>query len=614
MEFPIKHRTVFWISLLVLVVSLVVIWFFYFHLIKYQELCLKEKGELFVKTMERRQKVENIYIAKAFILKKKFIDAIVKGDIILLEKSINEILRLSFYHGAVILKDKKIVYKTKSAPPIDYLKLVPYATKYPHKVYTYEIKKEFYGFSVFSPIINTDKQEDEKINVEVVLFFNWKNCLDNLFNIENGLKITFSYEKPREDKIFYPLLDVENVPVAYLSFGPSSTVLHLRESTLFLLIFASIIMFILFFPWIVYIWKEKETISVISKAIDQPLKEVSLEYAMTLALKTLYTHKVYQKALEVAINTKSVRETLRALADTFSETVDARYWAIALFSYDVSKWRFLLWSFSVDAKCLDEILSFMKREAPKEIDKISTSKEVMLFPDLKDVEGFKRIICLSQYNAESAAIIPMIVKNETIGFLMLAWEYKKTFDTRIRWIFEDIMKMIERILENTYNLQDMFWLSFKDPLLNIYNRRILDTISGKEYKGMLLYLDLDNFKSVNDTYGHEEGDKVLKEFVTIIKGIIRKDDLFIRHGGDEFLLFLKNTPEEAAKEVAKRIKDSIKEHFKRYGVTVSIGMTKIEEKTSLYEKIAEAEQLMYNEKRMKKIDGRPKENDSSRPG
>ena len=613
MLFPVKHRTVFWISLLVLTVSMVIIWLFYFHVIRYQNLYIKREGILCAKTMDRRQKIENIYIAKGFILKTKFIDAIEREDIALLEKSINEISRLSFYDGAVILKDDKIVYKTESAPFINYFKLIPYATKYPHKVYTCKVKKELYGYSIFSPMVNTDKQEVKKNNMEVILYFRWRNFLDRLFYIVNGLEFIFSDKEPKENEVFYPLLDVENTPVAYLLFRPSSAVSHLRVPVLFILIFTSIIMFIFFLPWIVYIWKEKEAISVISKAIGQSLKGVSLEYTMDLALKTLYTHKVYQKALDVAINTKSVKETLRALADTFSETVEARYWAITLFSYDVSKWRFLLWSFGIDARCLDEVLSFMKKEAPRGISKMSISKEVLFFSDFKNIESLKKLSCLSQYNIESAAIIPMIVKSETIGFLILAWEYKKTFDTQTRLIFKDIMIMIERILENTYNLQDMFWLSFKDPLLDIYNRRILDTISEKEYEGMLLYLDLDNFKRVNDTYGHEEGDKVLKEFVSIIRGIIRRDDLFMRYGGDEFLLFLKNTSEDVAKQIAKRIKDSIKEHFKRYGVTVSVGMTKIGEKTSLYEKIAEAEQLMYNEKRMKKLDGRLKENNSSRP-
>ncbi len=604
MDFPVKHRSIFWVFFLIFVISMVTIWLLYFHLTKYQGLYLKEESLVCAKTMERRQKVENIYIAKGFILKMKFANAIEREDISFLEKSVNEILRLSFYEGAVILKNNKIVYKTKTAPQMDYLQLTPLAARYPHKIYTYKVGSGLYGFSIFSPYIKTDNQ-DGKSRMAVVFYFNWENFVDKLFNTINGLNFTFSNNKPKIDEVFYPLLDEENAPIAYLVFRASPAVMHLREVLLFILVFVSIVMFVLFFPWIVYIWKEKETISVISKAIDQPLREVSLEYTMDLALKTLYTHKVYRKALEVAINTKSVKETLRALANTFSEIVEARYWGIILFSYDVSKWKFLLWSFGIDVKCLDEVLSFIKKEIPKEIDKMSTLKKVRFFSELKNIEKVKKLSCLFQYNIESSAIIPMIVKDKTIGFLILSWEYKKKFDTRTRWMFEDIMNMIENILENTYNLQDMFWLSYKDPLLDIYNRRILDTIAEKEYEGVLLYLDLDNFKSVNDKYSHEEGDKVLKEFVTIVKGIIRKDDLFIRYGGDEFLLFLKNASEEVAKKISKRIQDSIREHFRRYGITVSIGATKIEENVSLYEKIAEAEQLMYSEKKLKKLDSRP---------
>lgn len=58
---------------------------------------------------------------------------------------------------------------------------------------------------------------------------------------------------------------------------------------------------------------------------------------------------------------------------------------------------------------------------------------------------------------------------------------------------------------------------------------------------MLVVLDIDDFKKVNDTYGHQIGDKILKEFATLIQDNIRGDDLFARWGGEEFLLLLENT-------------------------------------------------------------------------
>ncbi|MBA1421211.1 MAG: GGDEF domain-containing protein [Epsilonproteobacteria bacterium] len=60
-------------------------------------------------------------------------------------------------------------------------------------------------------------------------------------------------------------------------------------------------------------------------------------------------------------------------------------------------------------------------------------------------------------------------------------------------------------------------------------------------EGVLVVLDIDDFKKVNDTYGHQIGDKILKEFATLIQDNIRGDDLFARWGGEEFLLLLENT-------------------------------------------------------------------------
>ncbi len=260
----------------------------------------------------------------------------------------------------------------------------------------------------------------------------------------------------------------------------------------------------------------------------------------------------------------------------------------------------MLWSYAIEPKCLDEILTYMKEDVYKEITKIARKKRVVFLSNIKESKKDKNIPCLMRYEVESYVIIPMIVKDKTIGLLILTWDYNREFDNHDRLVFEEIKNMIKDILENTYNIQDMFWLSFRDPLLGIYNRRILETLSEGEHEGVLLYLDLDNFKQVNDLYGHEEGDKLLKRFVDIVKKVIRKDDVFLRYGGDEFILYLKNITIEDAKKIANRIKESVRSSFAKYGVTVSLGMVELKKGIHLYDKITEAEQKMYEEKREKR--------------
>ena len=97
----------------------------------------------------------------------------------------------------------------------------------------------------------------------------------------------------------------------------------------------------------------------------------------------------------------------------------------------------------------------------------------------------------------------------------------------------------------------------------------------------LLMLDIDYFKNVNDTYGHDVGDYVLKELCSTIKNMIRKTDIFGRWGGEEFLLILPNTNKDEAISIATKIRNIIENHKFDYipQVTISIGVSVYNEKS-----------------------------------
>ncbi len=105
-------------------------------------------------------------------------------------------------------------------------------------------------------------------------------------------------------------------------------------------------------------------------------------------------------------------------------------------------------------------------------------------------------------------------------------------------------------------------LSQTDDLTGLYNRRHLNTVLKREFnrckrhKSELscLLLDLDFFKKVNDTYGHEFGDTVIQEFATIIRDSIRNSDFPFRFGGEEFLILLPQTETEGAVQAAEKIR------------------------------------------------------------
>ena len=76
----------------------------------------------------------------------------------------------------------------------------------------------------------------------------------------------------------------------------------------------------------------------------------------------------------------------------------------------------------------------------------------------------------------------------------------------------------------------------------------------------MIYFDLDHFKKVNDTYGHNAGDFILKETATVVKSLIRKEDVFCRFGGEEFVILLPNTEAKTAYETAERIRLKMESH------------------------------------------------------
>lgn len=123
--------------------------------------------------------------------------------------------------------------------------------------------------------------------------------------------------------------------------------------------------------------------------------------------------------------------------------------------------------------------------------------------------------------------------------------------------------------------------ALRDPLTHCHNRRFLDEFISKyepltEREGRsagFLMADLDYFKQVNDEYGHEAGDLVLKQVVQIIEGSIRRSDLLIRYGGEEFLVLLQDVQGDMSEQVAEKIRSRIEQHAFEIAAGVKIHKT-----------------------------------------
>ena len=151
-------------------------------------------------------------------------------------------------------------------------------------------------------------------------------------------------------------------------------------------------------------------------------------------------------------------------------------------------------------------------------------------------------------------------------------------------------------------------LANTDPLTGAYNRRYLNEFA-KDYLKIikrekmdfsLLIVDLDDFKNINDTYGHEIGDLILIQFVKIAKETIRENDLIVRFGGDEFILLLPNTNIKNAKIIATKIINRVSEYNMSTDVDflISIGIADYQEKDLIIDDIiSRADKSLYEAKR-----------------
>lgn len=151
-------------------------------------------------------------------------------------------------------------------------------------------------------------------------------------------------------------------------------------------------------------------------------------------------------------------------------------------------------------------------------------------------------------------------------------------------------------------------LSNTDTLTKIYNRQYFNEVLSKqvwqaEVNGVfsVVMFDLDDFKALNDNYGHAIGDIVLQETASIVKAHLRSEDVFSRWGGEEFMVLLPQADKDTAEMVAQRLCREIENRFKNeYGITASFGVSVYENGQNAEEILSKADANMYKAKNLGK--------------
>ena len=170
---------------------------------------------------------------------------------------------------------------------------------------------------------------------------------------------------------------------------------------------------------------------------------------------------------------------------------------------------------------------------------------------------------------------------------------------------DEVISIIRDVTEQKNFEARLEYLSFHDELTHLYNRNYFTNelerlTNSREYPISIIMADVNGLKTVNDTLGHPNGDKLLINCAQILKNSLRTSDILARVGGDEFIAILPKTSEKEGQEIIQRIKNNLQKHNEKnpyLPISLAIGIdTATDNSRSLADVYKNADNLMYEDK------------------
>ena len=221
---------------------------------------------------------------------------------------------------------------------------------------------------------------------------------------------------------------------------------------------------------------------------------------------------------------------------------------------------------------------------------------------------FHKICDLCFKNDKESLCLPFPISDEVSLSLLIYTDTKTEIEAvkELIPIITNYFELAEPVLQTKLLMEKLQEKSLKDPMTGLYNRRFLDNymeneiINKKQFSVMML--DVDFFKQVNDTHGHDVGDQVIKGLSEVIKNNIKGSDIAIRYGGEEFTVILFDIPMDKVEIIAQNIRKEFSKRIFRgknesFSKTLSVGISLFpEDSHSPWETIKHADVALYNAK------------------
>ncbi|OBS09783.1 GGDEF domain-containing protein [Acidihalobacter prosperus] len=218
------------------------------------------------------------------------------------------------------------------------------------------------------------------------------------------------------------------------------------------------------------------------------------------------------------------------------------------------------------------------------------------------------IRCQSGHTNRHALAYQLVVDAEQLGELLV---YRaRPFTEHESMGLEDMLCLLVYPLRNALRYQEALRTSFTDPLTGLGNRsnmypqiqREISLSHRESRQASLLMIDIDHFKCINDSHGHQSGDQVIICIANIIRSTVRDFDLVFRYGGEEFAVLLVNTDATRAGHVAERLRHNVDQHSCRMSdgrdisPTISIGLSALHDHDTPQSLIERADRALYRAK------------------